>query len=85
MDEIAVTRNLCLYSDGTVSQAFSMQDGGEDREWRPIGDIGDDYCVDTIHLREFAYLQSEWADYLRHGRETELAGAIAYNSSRGTF
>lgn len=83
MDEVACTENLCLHADGTVSQAFLMQEGGEDREWRAAGHIGDDYWVDPLHEDEFAFLRSEWADHLRRDGETELAGAIAYNSSRG--
>lgn len=85
MDEIASTKNLCLYGDGTVAEARPMQEGGEDIEWVPVGDITDDYCVRTIHLRDFAYLQSEWASRLRNAGETELAGAVAYSGSRGDF
>lgn len=83
MDEVASTRNLCLYGDGTVAEARLMQEGGEDAEWVPIGDIADDYCVRPIHIRDFAYLQSEWAYWKRHAGETQLAGVVAYSGSRG--
>lgn len=85
MDEVASTRNLCLYSDGTVKQAFLMQEGGEDVEWKTVGYIDDDYWVNPLHEREFAYLQSEWIDNQRQRGETELAGSVAYFSSRGEF